>query len=157
MLDRAASRTEIPDVIRALHDELGPVRYELFEFNQLIHSKCSQAELERKAARIKEAFIAIVPEAKADVGQRALAKCWELAKVLAKGYATAIHPVAIDGAKVVALLDEASQVVMNNTGRLVDRTMSSRKFARLLRTKSVHSIIRKHFTEAEIRTLEKTI
>jgi hypothetical protein len=157
VLDRAASRTEIPDVIRALHDELGPVRYELFEFNQLIHSKCSQAELERKAARIKEAFIAIVPEAKADVGQRALAKCWELAKVLAKGYATAIHPVAIDGAKVVALLDEASQVVMNNTGRLVDRTMSSRKFARLLRTKSVHSIIRKHFTEAEIRTLEKTI
>ena len=157
VLDRSKARDDIPISILELHDELGPVRYELFEFNKLMQGDFSQAELERKVARINEAFIAIVPKAKVDAGRRAFAQCWETSKIIAKGFATAIQPVAVDGEKVLTLLEEASEVVMNNTGHLVDRTVSSRKFSQLLRTKSIHGLIRRHFTDAEIRMLEKTM
>ena len=112
--------------------------------------------LEHKVARIKEAFIAIVPEARADVVRRTLARSWQLGKTVAKGFATAISPAAIDGARITQLLAEASEVVYNNSGTLVDRTVSSRKFSSLLRTNSIHVLLARHLTKAEISALERS-
>lgn len=156
VLDRAKTRESIPDVLRELHGELGPVRHELYEFDRLVHAELDQAALERKVVRIKEAFIAIVPETRADEVLRTLARCWSLGQTIAKAYPRAIASAAIDSGQIAQLLSEASEVVYNHSGNLVDRTLSSRKFAGLLRTNSIHKLVRRHFSEAEISALERS-
>ncbi len=96
VLSRAASRERIPEVIKELHDELGPVRYELHEFDNLVRTETSQVALESKTARIQEAFMAIVPASRHQYARRTLARVWKLTRPLAKAYGLAINPTSLE-------------------------------------------------------------
>ncbi len=64
VLGRAKSRQDVPSVVRELHDQLGPVRHELYEFDQMVRSETDQVQLERKTIAIQESFAAIVPDSR---------------------------------------------------------------------------------------------
>jgi hypothetical protein len=155
VLTRAKKRGDIPDVVRALHDELGPVRYELIEFDHMVRSSSEQVALENKTKRIQESFAAIVPESRLDTGRNTIARMWSLVRPLRQTYNIAINPISIDAEKLQELVESCQSAVMQDAS-LADRTTSARTFTKLVRTESMLSLLKRHFTTPELAAMEKT-
>ncbi len=155
VLTRAQSRQDVPSVVRELHDQLGPIRYELYEFDQMVRTEPDQVKLEQKATYIQESFATIVPDSREDVGRRNLVRIWSLLKPITKAYGIAINPTLLNPEELRSLIASAHEAVVENNS-IVDRTMSGRAFSELLRTDSVVQILKRHFDESELKALEKT-
>ena len=155
VLSRARSRQEIPTAVRELHDQLGPIRYELYEFDQMVRTEPDQVKLENKARYIQESFATIVPDSRENLGQRNLVRIWHLLKSIQKAYGIAINPTLLNAEELRSLMASASAAVVEDRS-IVDRTMSARVFSDLLRTDSVVQLLKRHFSELELKALEKT-
>jgi hypothetical protein len=121
----------------------------------MVQTETDQVRLEQQATQIQEAFSAVFPASRDSGGLRLLARVWALARPLSRAYGIAVNPVALDPDKLREFIESARQAATHDPS-LVDRTMSSRTFASLLRTESVTSLVKKHFSEAEQAALEKT-
>lgn len=155
VLTRAQSRQDIPSIVRELHDQLGSIRSELYEFDQMVRTETDQVRLEKKTTKIQESFAAIVPESRENIGMRTLARIWSLSKPLTLAYAIAIEPTLLNPESLRDLIASAYEAVVENSS-IVDRTMSGRAFSELLRTDSVVKLLKKHFDDSELNALEKT-
>jgi hypothetical protein len=69
-MDRMSNRSVVPEVVSELRDELREVRRELREFNEIVTSSTSSAEIEARTKQISESFAAIVPESRMSRAQR---------------------------------------------------------------------------------------
>jgi hypothetical protein len=152
VLDRAANRQNIPQVIADLRDELAEIRAELCEFDHLARDIRSQAEAENFSRKLFESFLAIVPESRVDRGFKPLAKVWQLGRPIMTAYSMVTNPTLLAPDKLEALLGEVRKAVTVNSS-LVDRTHTSAKFAELLRTENIFRLVARHFSAAEIKVL----
>ena len=64
VLDRLNNRADLLQELKALRNELAPVRTELHELNSIVSSARSQADVERRIKRIDESFDAAVSESR---------------------------------------------------------------------------------------------
>ena len=155
VLTRAQSRQDIPEVVRELHDQLGPIRNELYVFDQMVRTEPDQVKLERKTTYIQESFTAIVPDSRENTARRTLVRIWSLLKPVTKAYGIAINPTLLNPEELRSFIASAHEAVVENTS-IVDRTMSGRAFSDLLRTDSLVQLLKRHFDQSELNALEKT-
>ena len=159
ILDRLNNRSDLQNVITDLRAELAPVREELIEFNNIVTQSTSSAEIEARVRRITESFDAIVPESRlsgAQRWQRRILSIQGLVRPLIKfamGFATKGGATLEDGLKVAG---GARDLLIENKA-LIDRTITAKTFVNLLNTESLQSLVRHHFSEAEISSIEKSI
>jgi hypothetical protein len=159
VLNRLNNRSDLQSVITDLRDELAPVREELREFNNIVTQSTSNAEIEARVRRITESFDAIVPESRlsgAQRRQRRILSIQGLVRPLIKfamGFATKGGATLEDGLKVAG---GARELVIESKA-LIDRTITAQTFVGLLNTESLQSLVKHHFSEAEIASIEKSI
>lgn len=139
VLDRAASRDDIPAQIRTLRAELAPVRRELHSLSQLLEGALDQRAIEERCKDVAQSFGAIVAASRLRDASLLLPllKLFKAAKSPLDSVISALNP----------------QYQPTDPRILADRTITGRTFARLLRTDSVAAMLKHHFTEAERRAL----
>lgn len=158
LLDRTHNRSDILSTIKELRCELSEARQELLNFNHIADGSKDQAELERHAKYIGEAFSSIVPESRmsgSERFQRHLARI----QLLVRSIVRPIVQFFLDGGlsyedalKAAGGLEEVIK-----TDRLVDRCSAASTFADLIKTDSIQSLIKHHFSTAEINDIEKSL
>jgi hypothetical protein len=158
VLDRLNNRADLRSVIVDLRAELASVRVELREFNNIVTLSTSNAEIEARVHHITESFDAIVPESRLSGAQRRRRRIMSLQRLagplikFAMGYVTKGGASLEDGLK--AAKGVADFVIENRS--ITDRTITAQTFVGLLNTESVQSLVKHHFSEAEITAIEKS-
>ena len=141
VLDRSANRNAIPATIAALRDELAPVRREMLGFTEMLNGALNQKQLEERCRYLKESFAAAVPASR---------KSGSILLPLLKLYRSARSPL---DAVIKALNPDYKP---DDPRILANRTVTGRVFSQLLKTDAVQSMMRYHFTPAEIRAVEQS-
>ena len=147
VLSRSINRDSIPEAITQLRAELSPVRSELQEFNKLINSARSEAELSSTIDQLNASFEAIVPaalETNFERRQRTLAEIFTLGGIIQP-------PIEF----LLRLLNPNYQPGPN-IQRLVNKTIVSRTFAKLLNMELIEPLCREFFTAAELRNIHRS-
>jgi hypothetical protein len=155
VLHRASNRNDLPAATVELRSELDRVRAELCEFDHMVRTEESQQHLEKKCREIEEAFAAIVADSRLDRGARTLGKIWSLNRPVRSAYNIATNPTALSPEALSKLMSEIQSAVTQNLS-LVDRTITSAMFSRLLRTDNNRKLLAKHFTDSEIKSLDRS-
>jgi hypothetical protein len=139
VLDRAANRNDIPARIRELRAELAPVRKELKGLSGLLEGALDQRAIEARCIDVRQSFRAIVAASRrADASLLLpLLKLWKVAKSPLDAVISALNP----------------QYQPSDPRIVANRTVTGRVFASLLRTDSLASMLRHHFSESEVRAL----
>lgn len=143
VLDRASRRSEIPDAITELREEVAPVRTELVGFNELVTGALDQRELESRCRAIKESFQAVVPASRFEAPSVVLPllKLYRAVRTPLDWLISALNP---------AYRPEDPRIIAN-------RTVTGRIFRELLRTDSMHSSLTHFFSESELRSLDRSL
>src|ERR1035437_6340009 len=66
VLDRAATRADLPSTIHTLRDELAPVRKEMLGFAEMLRGALGQAEIDRRCKDIQASFAATFKASRAE-------------------------------------------------------------------------------------------
>ncbi|MGN6820856.1 MAG: hypothetical protein ACTHJR_19540 [Sphingomonas sp.] len=161
-LDRLNNRQDLKAILTDLRSELKPVRGELREFNDLLHKSITQAELERRMARITSSFDAIVPYSRMSKEERRLRSFAIVQRLLSPLIKAAVSLVTSTGASYGDMVKAAASYGMkfspDETISLVNRTVTARTFAGLLEeTESLQALIKHHLSSAELRAVEKSL
>lgn len=158
VLNRAGNRAELRSIIADLRAELAPVRAELRGFNTIVTQSTSQSEIEQRVRRITESFDAIFPESRisgAERRSRRILKIQGLVRPVVKfamGFVTRTGASFEDG---LGAVNGARDTL--ETSSVVDRTVTARAFAGMLRTESVQSLVKHHFSDSEIASIERSM
>ncbi|HEY8580447.1 MAG TPA: hypothetical protein VIL72_11210, partial [Beijerinckiaceae bacterium] len=160
VLNRLNARADLLQEIRALREQLAGVRSELAEFNSLMTRSTSQAEIDRAVLRIDESFDSIVAESRlSDVERRArtMGRIIPLARpilnMMAAFVTGGIGSISqSDAANIGGGLDKVLK-----SSSIVDRTVTARTFAELIRVEALQSLVEHHLSPAEISAIEKTM
>lgn len=155
VLDRLNKREDLLTIIRDLRAELEPVRIELFEFNRMIDRSFDQTELERRSIRISEAFMGIIPESRMSSTEklrRSVGKVFNVVKPLVNMFA-ASNEISLE--KALELGANVDKIL--NSGHVVNRTVTSKTFAGLVKTDSIQALAKHHFTASELAAIEHSI
>ncbi len=159
VLNRLNNRADLLKVIADLRGELAPVRAELREFNNIVTESTSSAEIEARVRHISESFDAIIPESRVVGAQRRLRRLMTIQQLIkplvkfAMGFLTGNGATIDDG---IAAAGGVRHHVIESKA-LVDRTITAQTFAGLMNTGSVQSLVKHHFSEAEITSIERSI
>jgi len=157
LLSRAPNREAIPGTLKELREELGRARNELNELNAMLGGPLTQAELYDKVTKINESFDGVVPEALLTSKQRRsrrIASVFRVLKPLHQIYSISADPFAADPEKFREAFESTKSAVSKDS-RIVARSVSAASVAEMLRTKSVQSVVRSHFSDAEIALLSR--
>lgn len=142
VLDRAASRAAVPDAIHALRQEMEPVRQELTGFSDMLRGAYNQVQVEQRCSDIRASFDAAFAASR--MRERSLLlpvlKLFKAAKSPLDPLISALNPDYVPGDPRV----------------LADRTVTAKKFSRLLRVDAMHSMLANMLTEAEMRSLSQS-
>jgi len=158
VLDRLNNRADLISAVADLRSELSGARTELREFNEIVTQSTSTAEIEARIRHITQSFDAIVPESRLTNAERRQRRILSIQKLvrplikLAMGYVTKSGATLEDGLKVAG---GARDLVIESRA-LIERTVTAQTFAGMLNTESVQSLVKHHFSEAEIASLEKS-
>lgn len=158
VLHRLNNREDLKSVLEALREELAPARNELREFNSVVTSSVTQLEVARRVKRINESFDAIMVEASltsAERKQRRLAFIQRLSRPIIKfmaGFVTKTGPSLDD---LLGMAPTGDLVIESQS--VVDRTVTARTFAELVKVETVQSLVRHHFCPAEIAAIEASV
>jgi hypothetical protein len=158
VLDRLNNRADLRSAVAGLRAELAQVRNELREFNSIVTQSTSNAEIEARIRHITESFDAIVPESRLSPAQRRRRRILSiqgLARPLIKfamGFATHTGASLEDGLKLGGGIGDLVE-----SKALVDRTITAQTFAGLLNTESLQALVKHHFSQAEIDSIERSI
>ncbi len=158
ILNRLDRRENLSAAIAEVRSELAPVRAELTEFNQLLTSSVSQSEIDRRVARINASFDAIIPESRlsrAERAQRNFAVVHRLARPIVKFMAGFVMKTGVSLNDLTASAGDASAVFESRS--IVDRTITAKTFASLIKTESIQSLVKHHFSLSEIDAIERSI
>lgn len=159
VLDRLNNRADLRNSIDALRIELGPVREELREFNKIVTQSTSNAEIEARVRHITESFDAIIPESRLSDGQRWQRRIMSIQRLVQPIIKFAMGFVAKGGASLEDGLRVAGGVrdFVIEGNAVIDRTVTARTFVGLLNTESLQSLVKLHFSESEIASLERSL
>jgi hypothetical protein len=139
VLDRAVSRSQIPDASKVLREEVGPAREEMHLLPRMLHGPYSQQEVEDHCREVKASFGAVIPAArKHDVSFR-----FPLLRLFtgASPLETVIKRLKPD-------------YVPKDPRVLANRTVTGRTFTKLFASRSVQSLVSRFMSPAEIRSVE---
>lgn len=159
-LDRLNNRADLASVLADLRDELAPVRRELLEFNQVVTASTTETEVEARVRRINESFDGIVPEARLTDVQRRRRMALSIQKLARPLIKFAAGFVTKSGASFQDALNAAGGVAdaVEESGALVDRTVTAKTFAGLLRdTEALQALVKYHLSPVEIQAIEKSM
>lgn len=152
VLNRANNRQDIPTVLKDLREELSAVRSELIQLNNFLTSSISQSDLNTQVKRINESFDAIVAESllsKSERYMRRLITIFNFLRPMRQIYSLTVDPTSIKLDQFLELHPSIQKAVTRDS-RIVSRTVAATKFAELLQTESVASLLKGHLTENEI-------
>jgi len=160
VLDRLDNRQNLIPTLKALKDELRDTRNELMEFNGIIDASISQAEVERRTARITASFDAIVPYSRFSDAERRFRMIASIQRVVRPIVKFAAGFVMSTGASYDELRAAGAGTFesLQETSAIINRTITATTFANLLReTESLQSLIKFHFSPAEIRAIDASM
>jgi hypothetical protein len=143
VLDRASRRSDLPAAILTLREELAPVRAEMLGFTDILRGAYTQVQVEEKCRDIRASFTAAFNASRRG-GQSLLLPLLKLYKAVKSPLdplISALNPDYVPGDPRV----------------LADRTVTARTFAKLLRVDAMHSLLANMLTEAEIRSLSRSV
>ncbi|WP_148294170.1 hypothetical protein [Azospirillum sp. B506] len=159
VLDRLVNRADLKNVINDLRAELAPVRQELKEFNNIVSLSTSAAEIESRIRRITESFDAIVPESRLSGAQRRKRRIMSIQGLVrplvkfAMGFVTKGGATLEDGLKVA---DGVPGLIIESRA-FIDRTITAKTFVGLLETESLQGLVKHHFSESEIISIQRSM
>ena len=157
VLDRMSNRQDLAQVVSELRDELRQVRGELRELNAVVTNTGSVGDVARRVKYVEESFDAIVTESGltgAQRFQRRLAVTQGLVRPIVKfmaGFVTKTGP----SLEELKGLGPALDLVESKS--IVDRTVTAKTFVGLMQTEALQSLVKLHFTTAEIDAIETSI
>jgi len=155
VLSRASHRSNIPQVLAELRDELTDVRLKLIEMNNFLASTTSQADIIKYSTKMNSMFDAIVPESlltTAERRKRSLMSVFQFFKPTLPLYSIALDPLSASPDKFKELYSSISNAVATDS-KIVSRNVASAKFAELLRVESMRDSLTTHFSRDEIGIL----
>lgn len=159
VLDRLNNRADLLSIVLNLREELKGVRAELHEFNKILTDSVSQGEIESRIKRIDESFSVIIPESRLTDSQRMrrrLGVIYRLSRPILRFMAAHMSGAGTSISDMTKLAHGDISKIMESRS-IVDRTTTSSKFAELLRTESLQSLVKIHFSNAEIAAIENSL
>jgi hypothetical protein len=158
VLNRLTNRQDLVAIVRELREELSPCRAELVDLNRIVTHSTDQADIERRSGRIAESFAAIIPESRLSGAQRIQRRLFSFQRLvrplisLIAGFWTK-NDTSIDA--IAGSVNQISQEVLESD-KIIDRTVTANMFSELTNTESVQSLMKHHFTTAELASLERS-
>ncbi len=159
VLDRLNNREDLKSVIADLREETKAARAELLHFNDLVTSSRSQPEIEAQIKRIDQSFDAIIPESRlsgAQRFQRQVGVIHRLVRPLVKFMAAFATNTGVPYDDIVRYAGGVEKLVLE-TSSVVDRTVTAKTFAGLVKTESIQSLVQHHFWPSEIAAIERSL
>ena len=142
VLDRAATRSDLPASILALREELAPVRTEMLRFSDMVRGAYNQVQVEAQCKEIRASFAAAF-KASRRTDQSFLLPLLKLYKAVK----SPLDPL-------IAALNPDYEP--GDPRVIADRTLTARTFARLLKVDAMHSLLANMLSESEIKKLERS-
>lgn len=159
VLDRLNNRADLKSVIAERREETANVRAELLELNDLVTSSQSQPEIEAKIRHIDQSFDAIVPESRLSDTQRWRRRAvtvQRLARPLIRFMAAFIANTGVPYDEINRYAGNVEALVLESNA-IVDRTVTAKTYSSLIKTNAIQSLVKHHFTKAEIAAIEKSL
>jgi len=153
VLFRANQRSDIPNVLRELREEMEVVRNQLNDINQVLESGSSEADIASFVQKYSESFDAIVPEAfltNAQRNKRKIIEIFNFIRPIRSIYSLVADPLNIDREKLFEVVSQIEKVVSTDS-RIIARSVAAEKMSDLLRVESLHNCIKTHFNESELK------
>jgi hypothetical protein len=153
------SRDCLIDSIKDLREELGPVRKELRDLNNIVTSSQHVGEIQRRVKYITESFEAIVPESSlsnAQRFQRRFAVIQGLVRPIVKFMAGFVMKTGVSYDDILGYARDVPSLVIESRS-VVDRTVTARAFSGLVQVEAIQSLVRHHFTQSEINSIEASM
>lgn len=159
VLNEAVNRENIPDTIRSLRGELAGVRSELLQLNKLATHAMGQAEIEARVARLEASFLAIVPESRLSGSERRARNFFVIQRVVAPVLRYAAGFFMNNGGSINQAFNVSAGAVESlvKTEKIVDRSLTASKFAKLIKTDSIQHLVRLYLSEPEILSIEASL
>ena len=159
VLNRLNNRADLKSVIQTLRAELQSARSELHRLNELVTSAQPQGEIERQIRLIDESFDAIVPESRlssAERQRRTFGVVFQIVRPIVKFIPALLTG---NGVSYESILQHANNVedLVLQSRRSIDRTVTAGAFAGIINTESIQSLVRYHFSDAEIAAIERSL
>lgn len=153
VLNRADSRDKIPETILMLREEIAPVRQELREFNARLISSTSKNEVEAFCREIEAVFSSTLASALWTNVERRKQRILSIYEIFS-GAVDLAHEVAPGSISPLAVaLNKLFKVPFrsDNARKIVDRTVTTATFSKLLRDlESLHSLLEHFLTQQEL-------
>ncbi|MHA6644607.1 hypothetical protein [Mesorhizobium sp. A623] len=159
VLNRMNNRQDLRQAVMSLRDELVPVRQDLLEFNDIVTQSTSNTEIEARVAHISASFDAILPESRlthAQKFQRNILSIQRLARPVVRFAAGFFTQTGGTWSDAVAATGGMEQLLMESNA-IVQRTVTARTFAGLVKTEAIQSLVNIHLTPSEIAAIERSI
>lgn len=155
VLNRLNNRQDLLAILYELRDELKEVRKELRQFNNIVTAATTQQEAERRTKRIQESFDAIMAESGLTSAERTQRSILSVQKIVRPVFKFMAGFVMNTGGVSIDQLSELSSLadVMEDES-IIDRTVTARTFSQLVKVETVQSLVKHHFSEAEINAIE---
>ena len=141
VLSRAANRNSIPDAIQEVRDEIANVRRELVTFSDIVIGSTGESDIEEHCRCIQASFEQTFPASR-QPKESVLLPLLRLYKHVKSPLEAAI-----------TFLNPRYQP--SDPHIIANRTITGKMFTALLVTDSMHSMLRRFFTDAEITALER--
>ncbi|CAN5247283.1 hypothetical protein BH10PSE7_BH10PSE7_27870 [soil metagenome] len=159
VLHRMHSRGDLLQILTELRAELAGVRKELRDFNSEISSSTTQADVESRSRYISEAFASIVAESRLSPAQLWRRRFFSLQRVVRPIIKFGAGFLMGSGTAYSTILEAADGIRANveESSVLVDRTLTSTVFSKLLReTEAIQALVKHHFSKSEIDAIERS-
>ncbi len=159
VFDRLDNRADLKSVVKDLREETEGVRVELHRLNDLVTSSQSQSEIENQISHIVQSFDAIVPESRLSDAQRVrrnISVVHRLVRPIVKFMAALATDAGISYDDIVQSAGGIEELVLESES-IVDRTVTAKTFSNLIETEAIQSLVKHHFTPAEIAAIERSL
>lgn len=159
VFDRLDNRADLKSVIKDLREETEGVRVELHQLNSLVTSSQSQSEIENQINHIVQSFDAIIPESRLSDAQRVRRKIsvvHRLVRPIIKFMAALATGTGMSYDDIVQSAGGIEKLVLESES-VVDRTVTAKTYSKLVDTEAIQSLVKHHFTPAEITAIERSL
>ncbi|PKR55254.1 hypothetical protein [Thalassospira marina] len=154
-LDRMNNRQDLKNTIIDLREELKPAREELMRLQKELSKIQNQSDLENLSQRITQSFDAIVPHSRITPAERRIRIIGRIFSITRPiiNFIAATH--SASGMSTQQMSEHLSGNIglIFNDGNIIDRTVTAKSFAGLLKTESLQHLIKYHFNQSEINSI----
>jgi hypothetical protein len=156
VLDRLNNRADLKSVIAELRNDTKAAREELFALNSIPLKSFGQAEVERQTHRFIQSIDAIISQSRLSNAERTARKLYTVQKIVTPIFKMIAALAQLNGVDVISNAKDAITAI-TESGSVVDRTITARTFANLMKTDSLQLLAQQHFTSAEIGAIERSM